>query len=179
MSDSSSPLAGARAFSARFDIILASEDPALLVTARSLLACGKTVAIFGWFPARTIGSTFGRIYFSGTESPLPRQTPSPLAPLSIAAFGPDAISAAKSISISPRKCSDSSKNLLSHLHHIPYFVMKKLRGNPSFAPRVPRQLSRSLPAALLSAGGDFRFSIFEFLFRREGQTKKIEGATGV
>jgi hypothetical protein len=173
MSDSSSPLAGARAFSALqqcyssgpstgFDIILASEGPALLVTARSLPACGKTVAIFGWFPARTIGSTFGRICFSGTESRLPRQTPSRLVPLSIAVLRPDAISVARSISMSPQKCSGSSKNPLSHSLRIRYFVMKELAANPSFAPRVAHQLGRSSPASLLWAGGDFCFSIFYF-----------------
>lgn len=44
------------------------------------------------------------MYFSGTESHLPRQTPSPLALLSIAASGSDAMSAAKSICINPQKC---------------------------------------------------------------------------
>ncbi len=45
--------------------------------------CRKIAAIFGWPSARTIGSTFGRIYLSGTESDLPRQTPLPLALLSM------------------------------------------------------------------------------------------------
>ena len=144
---------------ARFGIILASEAPALVVPPWRLLPCGKTVGIFGWFTARTIGSTFGRIYFSDTEFRLPRQTPSPLVPLSIAVLRHDAISVAKSISISPQKCSGSSKNLLSHSLHIRYFVMKKLSGNLSFAPRVPHQLGRSSPASLLWAGGGFLLSI--------------------
>jgi hypothetical protein len=102
-----------------------------------------------------------------------------LLPLSIAALRPDAISVARSISISPQKCSGSSKNPLSHSLHIRYSVMKKLPGNPCFAPGVPHQLGRSSPTSLLSAGGNFHFSFFYFLPRGEGQSKKIEGATGV
>ena len=87
--------------STRFDIIHATEGPHRLGGG---LGCGKIAVIFGRSSARTIGFTFGRIYFSGTEFHLPRQTPSPLAPLSIADSGPDAMSAAKSIPISPQTC---------------------------------------------------------------------------
>ncbi len=125
------------------------------------------------------GSTFGRICFSGTESRSARQTPSPLVPLSIAVLRPRAISVARSISINPQKCSGSSKNPLSHSLHIRYFAMKKLPGNPCFAPGVPHQLGRSSATSLLSAGENFHFSFFYFLPRGEGQSKKIEGATGV
>ena len=132
-------------------MILPTEDPALLVTARSLLACGKTVGIFGWSTARTIGSTFGRIFFSGTESRLPRQTPSPLAQLSIAAFGPGAISAAKSMFISPQKCSGSSKSLLSHSLHIRYFAMRKrTHSHHSRRPRMALRLMNLLAHAAAS-----------------------------
>jgi len=117
------------------------------VTARRLLVCGKIVAIFGWSTARTIGSTFGRIHFSGTGSRLPRQTPSPLVRLSIAVLVPDAISAAKSISISPQKSSGSSKSLLSRSPRIRYFVMKNPPGSPSLA------LGRAgVPDAALACG---------------------------
>jgi hypothetical protein len=57
-----------------------------------------------WCSARTIGSTFGTIYFSGTESYLQRQMPSRLALLSMTASGSDAMSAAGNMSINPQKC---------------------------------------------------------------------------
>ena len=116
---------------ARFGIILANEAPILVVPPRRLFPCGKTVGVFGWSTARTIGSTFGRIYFSDTESRLPRRTPSPLVPLSIAVLGPDAISVAKSICIGPLKYSDSSKTLLNPSLHIRYFAMKEPAASPS------------------------------------------------
>ena len=100
-----------------------------LATPRSLLLCGKTLGIFGWSTARTIGSTFGRICSSGTESRLPRQTPSLPVRLLTVVLGPGAISAAKSISINPQKCSGSSKSLLSHSLHIRYFAMRKLASS--------------------------------------------------
>ncbi len=96
-----------------------------LVTTGRLLACGKIVDIFGWSTARTIGSTFGRIYFSGTESHSPRQTPSPRVRRSIPVLGPAAMSAAKSMSISPPKCSAASKSLPSPSRHIRYLVRKE------------------------------------------------------
>jgi hypothetical protein len=77
-------------------------QPALF-TAWRLLVCGKIAVIFGWSSARTIGFTFGRIYFSGTESHLPRQTLSPLALPLIAPSESDAMSAAKNIFINPQK----------------------------------------------------------------------------
>jgi hypothetical protein len=108
-------------------------------------ACGKIVGIFGWSTARTIGSTLGRICFSGIESHLPRQTQSPLVRLSIAGFGPAAMSAARNICISPQKSSDSSKSLLSHSLHIRYFVMKEV---------APIQLSREGRAKKLEGEWD-------------------------
>ncbi|SRR5258708_9165937 len=51
-----------------------------------MFECGKIAGIFGWSSARIIGFTFGRIYFSGAESRLGRQTPLPLAHVSIALF---------------------------------------------------------------------------------------------
>ena len=114
-----------------------------IVTTWRLRACGKIVGIFGWSTARTIGSTLGRIYFSGTESHLPRQTPSALVRLSIPVLGPAATSAAKSISISPPKCSDSSKSPLSHSLHIRYFAMKEA---------APIRLSRKGQAKKLEGG---------------------------
>ncbi len=122
----------------RLDLILFAQLKSLptLLTAWRPLLCGKIAVIFGWSFARTIGSTFGRIYFSGTESRLPRQTPSPLVRLSIAASGSDAMSAAKSISINLLRWSDSSMSLLSHSLHIRYFVMKAA---------APIRLSRKLP----------------------------------
>jgi len=90
--------------STRFDIIHAIEAPAHPFHPLEAFACGKTAVIFGWSSARIIGFTFGRIYFSGTESHLRRRTPSPGALLSIAASGSDAMSAAKNISINRQKC---------------------------------------------------------------------------
>ncbi len=131
---------------APFDLIL---FPALkclptLVTTWRLLACGKIAGIFGSSTARTIGSTFGTIYFSGTESRLLRRTPSPLVRRSIPVSGPAAMSVAKSISISPQKCCDPTKSLLTHLLRIPYSVMKEL---------TPIRLWREGQAKTIEAGG--------------------------
>ena len=123
------------------------------MTPRSLFVCGKTVAIFGWSTARTIGSTSGRICFSGTESRLPRLMPSRLGRPSTAASGPNAMSAVRSTSISPQKCSDSSKTLPRHSLHIHYFVMKKLACSPRWVSLFElisgiRRCSSILPATV-------------------------------
>src|SRR5712664_4272820 len=92
-----------------------------------MFECGKIAVIFGWSSARIIGFTFGRIYISGTESRLARQTPLTLAHRSIAASGSDATSVAKSMSINPQKCCDPTKSMLTHSLHIHYFDMKTAR----------------------------------------------------
>ncbi len=115
--------------------------PTLETTWRQL-ACGKIAGIFGWSTARTIGSTFGKICFSGTESHSPRQTPSARVRRSIPVSGPAAMSAAKSMSISPRKCSDASKSLPSPSRHIRYSARKEPE---------PIQLSRKRHAKKIEA----------------------------
>src|SRR5258708_18971728 len=145
--------------------------PTLETTWRQL-ACGKIAGIFGWSTARTIGSTFGRIYFSGTESHSPRQTPSPRVRRSIPVSGPAAMSAAKSMSISPRKFSAASKSLLSPSRHIRYSARKEPE---------PIQLSRKRHAKKIEAvltdcsSGIYRWKPLTFsqgsgAFRRRGTT---------
>ena len=85
----------------------------------------------GWCSARIIGFIFGRTFSSGIESPLPKPIPSPLALLSMAPSGSGAMTAAKSISINPRQCSDSNRSFLTLSHRIRYFEIVRAGGaNP-------------------------------------------------
>src|ERR1700730_12405225 len=88
--------------STRFDMIHATEIPAP-ITARRPFVCGRIAVTVGSCIAKTIGSTFGRIYFSDTESHLPRQTRCHLALRLIVASESDAMRAAKNTSINPQK----------------------------------------------------------------------------
>ena len=83
--------------------------------------CGLIATTAGWCSARTIGFIFGRTFSSGIGSRLPRPTPSLLALPSKAASVSSAMTAAKSISINPQKCSNTSRSFLTLSLRIRYF----------------------------------------------------------
>src|SRR5258708_176245 len=111
----------------RLDLLLFTALKSLptLETSWRLLACGEIAGIFRWSTARTIGSTFGRLYFSGTESCWRSRTPSAGGGRSFPVSGPAAMSAAKGMSISPGKCPAASKGPRGHSRHIRYSVRKE------------------------------------------------------
>ena len=89
--------------------------------------CGSIATTVGWCSARTIGFIFGRTFSSGIGSPLPRPTPSLLALPSKAASVSSAMTAAKSISINPQKCSNTSRSFLTLSLRILYFEIARGR----------------------------------------------------
>src|SRR5882757_6991202 len=91
--------------------------------------CGSIATTVGWCSARIIGFIFGRTFSSGIGSPLPRPTPSLLALPSKAASVSSAMTAAKSISINPQKCSNTSRSFLTLSLRIRYFEI--VRGRRS------------------------------------------------
>jgi hypothetical protein len=68
---------------------------------------------------------FGRTFSSGIESPLPRPMPSPLALLSMPASASDAMTAARSISISRQNCGDTSRSFRTLSLPIRYFEITR------------------------------------------------------
>ena len=97
--------------------------------------CGSIATTAGWCSARTIGLTFGRTFSSGIESPLPKPIPSPLALSSTAASGSGAMTAAKSISINPQKCSNTNRSFLTLSLPIRYFEIFRAGGRASIPKR--------------------------------------------
>ena len=89
--------------------------------------CGSIATTVGWCSARTIGIIFGRTFSSGIGSLLPRPTPSLLALPSKAASVSSAMTAAKSISINPQKCSNTSRSFLTLSLRILYFEIARGR----------------------------------------------------
>ena len=98
--------------------------------------CGSIATTVGWCSARTIGFIFGRTFSSGIESPLPKPTPSLLVPPSKAASASNAMTAAKSISINPQKCSNMNRSFLTLSLRIRYFEI--VRGGGASQPCVSR-----------------------------------------